>query len=134
MAETTSTKDSETHLICNEAYGPFWACGLFICLTLCQIPQSLTESTMIEENDSLIIRCPQLGGEVPFRYCRTTNEDFPCRKIIICWEFRLEIGKFLSEHYTVDEIQRALAPPSKSRLETIIELVEKAKKIKDEGG
>lgn len=88
---------------------------------------------MMEENDSLIIRCPQLGGEVPFKYCRTLNENLPCRKIIICWEFRLEIGKFLSDHYSFDQIQKALAPPSQTRIETILNLIEKAKKIKEEG-
>jgi hypothetical protein len=88
---------------------------------------------MIEEYDALVIRCPQLGGEVPFHYCRSINEDFPCRKIIICWEFRIEIGKFLGENYSIDQIQRALEPPTKSRLETILEQIEKAKKIKEEG-
>ncbi len=88
---------------------------------------------MIEEFDDLLIRCPMLGGEVPFRYCRTLNEELPCRKIIICWEFRIEIGKFLGDHYSLDQIQKALAPPTKTRLETILELVEKAKKIKEEG-
>lgn len=88
---------------------------------------------MIEEFDDLLIRCPMLGGEVPFRYCRTLTEELPCRKIIICWEFRIEIGKFLGDHYSLDQIQKALAPPTKTRLETILELVEKAKKIKEEG-
>lgn len=88
---------------------------------------------MIEEYDALIIRCPMLGGEVPFHYCRTVNEELPCRKIIICWEFRIEIGKFLSEHYSFDQIQRALAPPAQTRLDTILELIEKAKKTKEEG-
>lgn len=87
---------------------------------------------MIEENDSLIIRCPQLGGEVPFKYCRMLNEDLPCRKIIICWEFRIEIGKFLNEHYSFEQIQSALGAPTKTRLDTILELIEKAKKIKEE--
>jgi hypothetical protein len=89
---------------------------------------------MIEEYDTLIMRCPMLGGEVPFQYCRTVNENLPCRKIIICWEFRIQIGKFLNEHYSMDEIQRALAPPSKTRVETILELIEKAKKTKEEEG
>jgi len=89
---------------------------------------------MIEEYDALVIRCPQLGGEVPFRYCRMVNEDLPCRRIIICWEFPIEISKFLAENYTFDQIQRALAPPSKTRFETILEIIEKAKKIKEEEG
>lgn len=88
---------------------------------------------MIEEYDNLLIRCPMLGGEVPFQYCRTLNDELPCRLIIICWEFRIEIGKFLSEHYSLEQIQKALAPPTKTRLETIVELIEKAKKIKEEG-
>lgn len=87
---------------------------------------------MIEENDSLIIRCPQLGGEVPFKYCRTLNDNLPCRKIIICWEFRIEIGKFLNEHYSFEQIQSAFAVPTKTRLDTILELIERAKKIKEE--
>jgi hypothetical protein len=87
---------------------------------------------MIEEYDALIIRCPQLGGEVPFKYCRTVNEDLPCRRILVCWEFRIEISKFLGEHYPLDQIQRALSPPTKTRLESILDLIEKAKKIKEE--
>jgi len=85
----------------------------------------------MEEHDELIIRCPMLGGEIPFRYCRIVNEDLPCRRIIICWEFTIEIGKFLRENYSFDQIQRALAPPTKTRIETILELIEKAKKIKE---
>ncbi len=89
---------------------------------------------MLEEHDRLIIRCPSLGGEVPFRYCRTVNEDLPCRNIILCWELRLEISKFLSEHYSIDQIQRSLSLPTKSRVETIVEMIEKAKKIEEEEG
>jgi hypothetical protein len=88
---------------------------------------------MIEEYDTLIIRCPQLGGEIPFQYCRTVNGDLPCRRILVCWEFRIEISKFLGDHYSIDQIQSALAPPTKTRLETILDLIEKAKKIKEEG-
>jgi hypothetical protein len=88
---------------------------------------------MIEEYDALIIRCLQLGGEVPFKYCRTMNEDLPCRRIIVCWEFRMEISKFLAEHYSIDQIQRALTPPTKTRLDTILEVIEKATKTKEEG-
>jgi hypothetical protein len=87
---------------------------------------------MIEEHDALVIYCPQLGGEIPFRYCRTVNEDLPCRRIMVCWEFRMEISKFLAEHYSIDQIQRALAPPTKTRLDTILELIEKAKRTKEE--
>jgi hypothetical protein len=99
-------------------------------MSLCKIPQG-SEGTMIEEHDGLMIYCSQLGGEVPFRYCRSVNDDLPCRKVLVCWEFRLEISRFLSEHYSSDQIERALAPPTRTRIETILELIEKAKKIKE---
>jgi hypothetical protein len=87
---------------------------------------------VIETHDTLITYCPQLGGEVPFRYCRTLQEDLPCRKLMVCWEFRIEIAKFLSDHYSLDQAQQALWPPEKSRVETIVELIEQAKKAKEE--
>ncbi len=87
---------------------------------------------MIEAYDNLIIHCILLGGEVPFHYCRTMNEDLPCRRMLVCWEFRIEISNFLSEHYSVDQIQRTLAPPTKTKVETILDLIEKAKKAKEE--
>jgi hypothetical protein len=87
---------------------------------------------LIEAHDTLITYCPQLGGEVPFRYCRTLQEDLPCRKLMVCWEFRIEIAKFLSDHYSIDQVQQALWPPQKSRIETIVELIKQAKKVKEE--
>ena len=95
-----------------------------------KIPQGI-EGAMIEEHDGLMIYCSQLGGEVPFRYCRSVNQDLPCRKVLVCWEFRLDISGFLSEHYSSDQIGCALAPPTRTRIETILELIEKAKKIKE---
>jgi hypothetical protein len=53
---------------------------------------------MIEEQDASMIYCSQLGGEVPFRYCRTVKEDLPCQRIIICREFRIELSRLLCEH------------------------------------
>jgi len=53
--------------------------------------------------------------------------------MMVCWEFRIEVSKFLGEHYSMDQIQCALASPSKTRLDTILEVIEKAKKIKEEG-
>jgi len=86
---------------------------------------------MIEAHDPLNIRCPQLGGEVPFRYCRTVNEGIPCWRIFFCWEFRMDISKFLSEQYSIEQLQWVFTPPSKTKVETILELIERVKKLKE---
>jgi len=87
---------------------------------------------MIEEHDGLIVRCPSLGGEVPFRYCRTLQGDLPGPRMTVCWEFRMEISRFLSEHYSADQIRRAWPLPTRTRLKTILDLIEAAEKMKEE--
>jgi len=51
---------------------------------------------------------------------------------MVCWEFRIEISKFLGEHYSMDQVQQALAPPTKTKMETILGLIERAKRSKEE--
>ncbi len=85
---------------------------------------------MIEIHDSQIIHCVQLGGEIPFRYCRTVNQNLPCRRVVSCWEFRVNIVSFLNDHYSAAELQNVFSPSAKTRIETILELIEQAKKAK----
>lgn len=82
---------------------------------------------MIEQYDDETIRCPRVGGEVNFKFCRSENNMFPCRWIIGCWQNKMDINGFLKDHYSKDELDQAFAP-RKSKLESLIGLVEKAKK------
>ncbi len=38
----------------------------------------------------------------------------------------------MNENYSIDEIRKAFSSPTKSRIETIVELIEKAKRLKEE--
>jgi hypothetical protein len=82
---------------------------------------------LIEQYDDQTIRCPRIGGEVNFLFCRTENNMLPCRWIIGCWEGRMEIQSFLEDHYTVEELEQIFVPP-KSKMKSLVNLVEKAKK------
>ena len=80
----------------------------------------------IETHDEQTIwRCPMLGGPVPFRHCRKVNDGLPCRQIIGCWGGRIELAAFLNENYSREELERALGAPKKSRIDTIIETLER---------
>ena len=83
---------------------------------------------VIEEYDGLITYCPQLGGEVTFRYCRIVNEKLPCRNIVGCWNARIDVSDFLKS-YSLEQLQRAFAHLPRTRLETMLELAEKGKKV-----
>jgi hypothetical protein len=87
---------------------------------------------LIEQYDDKTIRCPRVGGEVNFLFCRSENNMSPCRFIAGCWETRIDINKFLEEHFSREEVGQISVPP-KQKLSSLVEMIEQAKKrIKEE--
>jgi len=76
--------------------------------------------------DHLTLRCPRLGGDATFEYCRQAGAPF-CPSVIACWAARLDIGQFLADHYSPEEIQAGLRPPAQSKVQRIIGIAEQAK-------
>jgi hypothetical protein len=70
--------------------------------------------------------CPMLGHYVPFKYCRTVNDQFPCRKIKDCWFERMEIERYIADNYSGAEIERIFSPQPQ-KISTIIDLINKAR-------
>lgn len=87
---------------------------------------------MIEEYDDKMIRCPRIGGDVNFRFCRFENNMIPCRWITGCWNMRMDIDTFLKDHYSEEELNKIFIPP-KPKMQSLIEMVEKTKKRGKEG-
>jgi hypothetical protein len=85
----------------------------------------------MDQYDDKTIRCPRVGGEVNFRFCRFENNMLPCRWIVGCWEMRVDMNKFMTDHYSKEEMDRIFTPP-KPKIESLLNLVEKAKKVKQE--
>ena len=71
--------------------------------------------------------CRVLGHPVPFRYCRQLPEGQPCRLILDCWHERFDVQAFVRQHYTPEQVEAILAPP-KTKLASIVELIEQARK------
>jgi hypothetical protein len=84
---------------------------------------------MIEEYDEKIIRCPRIGGDVNFIFCRTENNFLPCRWIVGCWQTQLDIQKFFDEHYSEEEQKKSFISP-KPKLASLVEMIEKVKEHK----
>ncbi len=82
----------------------------------------------IEKYDSLEIRCRLLGHQVSFQYCRSSNRNLPCRKIMDCWWERVEIETYLRENFTPGELNRSVYAKPKSKIVSLIELIERAKR------
>jgi hypothetical protein len=87
---------------------------------------------MITEHDAKKRRCPLLGHEVAFSYCRTPGSDTPCRKIYDCWWETFDVAAFMKEHYDEATISRVTAPPP-PKTATLMDLIEQARRRVDGG-
>ena len=86
----------------------------------------------IAEHDDLEMHCPSLGGEVPFKYCRSMQAGLPCANIVRCWHRRLDIIAFLAANYEAEELEKALGAPRKGRLERLLDILERVKKQEEQ--
>jgi hypothetical protein len=84
-------------------------------------------SKVIEQHDDKTMRCPRVGGEINFRFCRFENNMLPCRFIVGCWQMQMDINEFLDEHYSQEELDRIFVPP-KPKIESLVGLIEKVRK------
>jgi hypothetical protein len=81
----------------------------------------------IKEHDDRTIRCPMLGHELTFGYCRRPGRDLPCSRIFDCWHETFGVEDFIRDHYTEEQIQQILAPP-KPKMTSLLELIQQAQK------
>ncbi len=84
-------------------------------------------NTDSERYDSLQIRCPRLGGEVTFKYCRVEGGDLPCMRIFACWQCCIPVAQYLREILSPEQMERFAEQKPKERIATLVELIEAAK-------
>lgn len=71
------------------------------------------------------IRCPKLGHEVTFGYCRQEGGATPCQRIISCWGGRLRMDIQAQQNFGSELWRRLDSLKMKDRLSTLLELVQK---------
>ena len=78
--------------------------------------------------DDLERRCPRLGGDVSFAYCRQGGENnLPCFKIFDCWWERFDVVAHLRENLppeVFDKIAARRPPPDK--VTSLVDLIRQA--------
>lgn len=79
-------------------------------------------------HDHLEIRCPKLGGQVTFSYCRREGGALPCQRTIICWQGRFAVEAFLRSVLKTEDWDRWMNQRPKEKVVTLLELIEAAKK------
>ena len=82
---------------------------------------------MKTEYDEKMIRCPKLGDEMTFSYCRRESGELPCARIINCWQAAFDVTDVLKQVLTPDQWARFISAKPKEKALSLIELIEKAK-------
>ncbi len=77
-------------------------------------------------------RCPSLGGEVPFLYCRKADQTGPCRRLPGCWLDRIDIFEYIRRFYTNEEVERYFSHSDTDRLSQILKQLERIESMKEE--
>jgi hypothetical protein len=81
----------------------------------------------IEQHDAQVHwRCPMLGGEVTFRYCRRLLDGMPCSHIVRCWKNLLDVEAFLEAHYDRDALADLWNRPRPDKVSQLSDLIAKA--------
>jgi hypothetical protein len=80
---------------------------------------------MKELYDDKTAYCRILGHYVPFQYCRTVNDEIPCRKIKDCWFEKLDIDRYIMGNFTESERERMFSSPPE-KISAIVDLIKKA--------
>lgn len=78
------------------------------------------------------IRCPKLGGPVTFGYCRIEDIGRPCFRAITCWEDHFAVEALFRDSMSKEEFDKCFSRPPPSKVGTLLELIEKAKKLSED--
>ncbi|MDW7773588.1 MAG: hypothetical protein SCH71_11940 [Desulfobulbaceae bacterium] len=78
--------------------------------------------------DTFQIRCPKLGHQIHFAYCREENFGLPCVKTLNCWFSYFRVEEYLRSELTPDEFSRLFQEPPKSKVQSLMEMIDQAQK------
>jgi hypothetical protein len=89
------------------------------------------EMTMINEHDQdMNLRCPRLGHEIPFGYCRKETNGRPCRLILNCWWESFDVRSFLQANLPQDvmsQIEQGIVSGPPPKVASLLDIVQQAK-------
>lgn len=89
----------------------------------------------VPPEDVFRIRCPRLGHQIHFSYCRRENFGLPCSRTLQCWHAYFRVEEYLRGELAPEEWRAAFETPGKSKILSLVELIEQAQKHgRDETG
>ena len=82
--------------------------------------------TSAPPDDSFRIRCPRLGHQIYFAYCRQENMGLPCFKTLDCWYIHFDVAAHLREALSEAEWEKTFERPVTPKVLSLVDLIKKA--------
>ncbi|MFQ5484986.1 MAG: hypothetical protein ACE5DO_06600 [Desulfobacterales bacterium] len=76
------------------------------------------------------IRCPRLGHQISFSYCRRENRGLPCFKTLDCWHSHFPVVEYLRKELTAEQWKTVFMNQPKKKMLSLLDLIEQAKASK----
>lgn len=74
------------------------------------------------------IRCPRLGHNLGFSYCRIENNGNPCFKALDCWFEHFQVQAYFEARLGPEKMQQLFRQPPKTKMISLLELIQQAQK------
>ncbi|MBI5486843.1 MAG: hypothetical protein HY905_05895 [Deltaproteobacteria bacterium] len=81
--------------------------------------------------DSVTVRCPQLGHDISFGYCRTLEDGLPCSRALACFQGRFPVDTFFRAILTEETFLRCFERPRPDRVGRLLSEVDAARRRAD---
>ena len=89
----------------------------------------MMKKDILPPSDDCQIRCPRLGHQISFSYCRSENQGLPCFKTLDCWHSTFNVEAFLRTELSSEAFENTFNRTGKPKLLSLVELIAQAKKI-----
>ncbi len=78
--------------------------------------------------DHVEVRCPQLGHQIGFGYCRQRDKGMPCPKAIDCFYLKIPAQAYFERVLRKETFRRIFVEPHASRMEVFLGALSEAQK------
>lgn len=78
-------------------------------------------------DETFTIRCPRLGHQINYSYCRHENNGLPCFKTLDCWYLYFDVRACLENQLSPVTFQTVFQRKAPPKVLSLLELIEQAK-------
>lgn len=77
--------------------------------------------------EDYMIRCPKLGHQIVFSYCRSENLGLPCARTLDCWFSHFPVEPYLQKELGLKKWEQVFDTAPKQKMVSLLELIEQAR-------